>query len=356
MRVDPNNIIGELNENNNVAQVPVDISAGCTPEALNDNRAAAELVSVAPALIFGNNACATKEAGEPNHAGDFGGHSVWYRWTPTKSKQAIINTEGSSFDTLLAVYRVVNGNLVLVAENDDIVYQVVRTSQVTIAAQAGVEYHIAIDGWGGESGAYRLNVDAPPNDYFANYFTLVGMSGTTNGYNIGASREPNEPTHATTFGRRSVWYGWSAPRNGVVIWDTVGSDFDTTLAIYTGNSVDALTEVGSDNDSGPNATSIARFTANASTLYRIVVDGRGNAMGNIKLSWHYSAGRLLAKRQSSTQVLVTITGEDGQYQVQSSANLKTWSNTATVTVTGGTGSFIAAVTTGSHFYQAYLIQ
>jgi hypothetical protein len=79
-------------------------------------------------------------------------------------------------------------------------------------------------------------------------------------------------------------------------------------------------------------------------------------MGNIKLNWHYSAGRLLARRQSSTEVLVTVTGEDGQYQVQSSANLKTWSNATTVTVTGGTGSFIAAVSPGAHFYRAYMIQ
>lgn len=356
MRVDPNNLIGELDENNNVAQVSVTIPPGCTPEIANDNMAAAELIPAAPVLIFGNNACATKEVGEPNHAGDYGGHSVWYRWTPTKTKPTIITTEGSSFDTLLAVYRLVNGNPVLVKDNDDIVNQVIRVSQVTIPAEAGVQYHIAIDGWGGENGAYRLNVDAPPNDHFTNCFAVTGLTGSTNGWNIGASREPNEPTHATTFGRRSVWYCWSAPRNGVVVWDTLGSDFDTTLAIYTGNSVNALTEVASDNDSGLNGTSVARFSASASTIYHVVVDGRGTAMGNIKLNWHYPVARMFARRQTPSQVVVTLAGEDGQYQVQSSGDLRTWANINVVTIAGGTGSFTVNVAPGPRFYRAFLVQ
>src|SRR5262249_62112666 len=42
--------------------------------------------------------------GEPNHAGNPGGASVWWTWTAPVSGPTIIDTAGSSFNTLLAVY------------------------------------------------------------------------------------------------------------------------------------------------------------------------------------------------------------------------------------------------------------
>ncbi|MET0882909.1 MAG: hypothetical protein ABWZ13_02060, partial [Acidimicrobiales bacterium] len=53
----------------------------------------------------GNNLTATKQAGEPNHAGDDGGASVWYRFRVGFNQVVRISTRGSNFDTLLAVYR-----------------------------------------------------------------------------------------------------------------------------------------------------------------------------------------------------------------------------------------------------------
>ena len=54
--------------------------------------------------VTGSNVGATKEVGEPSHAGDSGGHSVWYRWTAPSSTPVTLDTIGSSFDTLLGVY------------------------------------------------------------------------------------------------------------------------------------------------------------------------------------------------------------------------------------------------------------
>ena len=89
----------------------------------------------------------------------------------------------------------------------------------------------------------------PPNDAFASSQVITGNSGTVTGRNIGASGEPGEPDNA---GRsapiQSVWYSWTAPEDGSWTFDTCGSDFDTTLGVYTGTSVSALTEVGSDDD------------------------------------------------------------------------------------------------------------
>ena len=47
----------------------------------------------------GSTRLATKQSGEPDHAGDPGGHSVWYSWTPTKSAVGRSSTSApASFD------------------------------------------------------------------------------------------------------------------------------------------------------------------------------------------------------------------------------------------------------------------
>src|SRR5207249_2432793 len=66
----------------------------------------ADRISINPLLgpAFGNNEQATKEAGEPDHAGKQGGKSIWYTWHASFSGMISLSTKGSSFDTLLAVY------------------------------------------------------------------------------------------------------------------------------------------------------------------------------------------------------------------------------------------------------------
>ncbi len=59
----------------------------------NDQFADAVSLSPAPPVEFsGNNQDASKEAGEPDHAGNAGGHSVWFSWTPAVSGPVAINT------------------------------------------------------------------------------------------------------------------------------------------------------------------------------------------------------------------------------------------------------------------------
>ncbi|TYR37211.1 hypothetical protein FY036_00125, partial [Mesorhizobium microcysteis] len=72
---------------------------------------------------------------------------------------------------------------------------------------------------------------------------------------------------------------------------TVGSSFDTVLAVYTGNSVSALTLVASNNDiSGTVRESRVTFNATAGTLYRFAIAGVGNASGSIKINLRGGGG------------------------------------------------------------------
>lgn len=129
------------------------------------------------------------------------------------------------------------------------------------------------------------------NDSFAGALPISGAGGTVSGSNVGATKEPGEPNHAANAGGASVWYRWTAPATGLATVNTCGSSFDTTLAAYTGASVNALTEVAANDDSWfgcptPFVTqSNISFLAVAGVSYAIAVDGFDGATGNVQLAW-----------------------------------------------------------------------
>lgn len=123
----------------------------------NDNLANAIPLAALGGRILGDNRGASKEPGEPDHAGDTGGSSVWYQWVPGVSGVAVLDTWGSFFDTLLAVYRGTDMvGLTLVTANDDGM-GFLGQSSVSFPADAGVEYSVAVDGYQGDAGQIVLN-------------------------------------------------------------------------------------------------------------------------------------------------------------------------------------------------------
>src|SRR5262249_1644842 len=101
--------------------------------------------------------------GEPLHAGNAGGKSVWWTWTAPSSGSVAVTTAGSSFDTTLGVYNgtVVSG-LTLVAGDDDSGGG--SASAGTFYATRGTAYQIAVDGlnegfpFGAAAGDIHLSV------------------------------------------------------------------------------------------------------------------------------------------------------------------------------------------------------
>ena len=74
---------------------------------------------------------------------------------------------------------------------------------------------------------------APANNAFANAQTISGCSASVTGTNVAATKEAGEPSHSSDgdAGGGSVWYQWQAPSTGSVTITTLGSNFDTVLAI-----------------------------------------------------------------------------------------------------------------------------
>ena len=128
------------------------------PSPANDNIANATKVSGISVTVEGTNVNASREAAELDHAGRPGGRSVWWSWTAALSGKATIETAGSTFDTLLAVYSGTGiTSLTRIAENDDDPAGG-KTSRVSLSVRGGETYLIAVDGFAGDSGSIKLAI------------------------------------------------------------------------------------------------------------------------------------------------------------------------------------------------------
>ncbi len=180
--------------------------------------------------------------------------------------------------------------LSILISNDD--YGDDITSLVSLAVTAGTIYHVRITGYSsGEQGDSVLNWSfAPPplNDLFENAESLDGASGSATGNNLAATLQSGE----TSTGSNSIWYRWTAPANGRVAFDTLGSGRDTRLHIYTGDTLlgGGLSLVSSNNDidSEINFESLTQFSATAGVTYHVRLSiASGGLPGAVALNWQY---------------------------------------------------------------------
>ncbi len=123
---------------------------------------------------------------------------------------------------------------------------------------------------------------APANDNFANATILnQTVPFSVNGTNVSSTAESSEPHHAGAAAAKSVWYSWTPANTISIMLSTSGSALDTTLAVYTGSALNALTVVASNADivTPSNTASQVSFSATGETTYYIAIDGN-NASEN----------------------------------------------------------------------------
>ena len=162
-----------------------------------------------PANSTGTNVDATLEANEPkpNTWAGAGEASVWFRWTSPTSGPVQIDTLGSSFDTMLAVWTGDHlTNLTLLAENDQYSGD---QSAVFIAAVSGVTYQIGVYGWYEARGSITLNITNDVTSHISG--TVTGPDGTT----------PLQGIQATAYRWSGSW------------WDQVSSDDTDASGSYS---------------------------------------------------------------------------------------------------------------------------
>jgi hypothetical protein len=220
------------------------VSAPATAIAApNDSLGTAQLLTGSSATASGNNGDATKEPGEPNHAGNAGGHSVWWRWTAPADGAFVVDTCDSTFDTLLAVYTGEEvSTLAGVGANDEGCESGFGQSRLTFTATAGRSYAIAVDGRDGDTGDVRLRLGRALNVVAtlqkrkhavdATKFTIEFAAGdsfeeppdlklTRNGKTQTIDLElDGERVNDTTY---SFTFTWSCDRHGAWTWSAGAS-------------------------------------------------------------------------------------------------------------------------------------
>ena len=262
----------------------------------NDNFSNAQELTGTIVSARGSNFLSTGQRGEPVHGESSTTNSVWWTWTPDNSGPTVISTDGSGFDTTLGVYR---GNTLSTLEtigvNDD--NGNARTSEVQFQALAGNHYHIAVDGFEHSVGEISLTLNqssplsiSPINDDWSEAIEIPSLNFTTLGSNIHATGKSDEvPSPDSASPIASVWWTWTASVSQHVSFDTIGSSFDTTLAVHRLDSANQLTFLSS-NDDFFGSSSLVSFNAEAGQKYFFAVDGKGTATGYIRLKGKSLAG------------------------------------------------------------------
>ena len=118
----------------------------------------------------------------------------------------------------------------------------------------------------------------PANDNFAGAKTVGAVPYLDPLDTTGAAILSDSPLDPVTCGgqqlnrgTKNVWYKFTSPTPRSVTFDTLGSDYDTYLAIWTGSDVNSLSLVTCNDDDPSSIQSQVSITAQANVTYRIEV-------------------------------------------------------------------------------------
>lgn len=132
-----------------------------TPTRANDSFSSAIVVGI-PGTASADTRAATTESGEPTPTCGIVGKTVWYRLKSPTTSSVTISTQGSTFDTIVAVYQGASlGTLSQRACNDQDPGQpsVPGTSKVTLTLNAGQDYYVQVGGALGVGGSVVVTVN-----------------------------------------------------------------------------------------------------------------------------------------------------------------------------------------------------
>lgn len=175
--------------------------------------------------------------------GGTGGADVAYLWTAPSDARYAFSTEGSDYDTVLRVFSECGGAEI---ECDDDGGSSVD-SVVELDVIAGTALLLVVDAYSsGYTGGWVLNIaEAVPDVCPDGDLGSATGDAVASGSNVGAT--DSLTSSCATLGADVTWT-WTAPADGTYTFDSLGSDFDTLLTLYTGGC--AGTELICDDDIG----------------------------------------------------------------------------------------------------------
>ena len=321
----------------NVGQVALNWqhTAADASQLQGDNFADAVVLDGFTAGVVRRNHGATTEFGEPLHAGTSNAASLWYRFTAPEAGNYLIDTAGSSIDLALAVYvgNTLEG-LTELASSDGSrdstgVLNSVSYSAVRVNLQAGEPVYIAQAGIREAEGDVVLNVQRfSLNDSFDNFVSIAGNGGEYSADVSLAQLEVGEPDYAEILARdqrpevlradfedllvagsetseeeltatlaeiydstlaelrtrpvqHSLWYRYSAPASGDLVLNTAGSEPDTVLVLFAGDTLENLQVLAWSDDANNDISSRLRYSVEAGQSYVIALATRSAGVARL---------------------------------------------------------------------------
>ena len=267
---------------------------------LNDAFANASLVSGDEWTVAGNNAAATREAGEPQVGTNVGDGSVWYAWIAPRAGTVFITGKGHHSVPLVGVYSGGSVGSLSTAYRSAIFDTTQLTCVTTVDVVAGQNVFISVDSLAGMDDTFTLGAVyslAAANDGFDTPDLLNGERVTAQGEAGFATAEPGEPLLNGVRGSKTVWYRWTAPKDGVTQASASGTNSVWLIDVFTGTALSALGQPGGRQYVTDRTNGVSRviFTAEAGKSYAIGVDGVSSLKGSFELAVNY----LLAPRNDS---------------------------------------------------------
>ncbi len=251
----------------------------------NDNFADATTVTLTnnAATVTGYNTSATKQAGEPSHAGSSGTHSVWWKWIAPGAGSMTVDTRGSYSDTVLGVYTgsAVN-SLTTIGSNDDISETPhIQTSTFTFTASVGVTYYFAVDGWDGDMSGLTLNLAFTPS---ATPAPVITAQPTSTSVTAGGSAS------FTVTATGAASYQWSF--NNAAIAGATSATYSITNALAASHQGNYFVTVS--NNGGSAVSNTVSLTVNPVAPTPTPPSSGGGGGGGAPSLWFFGLLSLLA--------------------------------------------------------------
>lgn len=286
----------------------------------NDVFSAARLLTTASGTLADSNTSSSREVGEPTTHGTTDA-TRWYVISPTTNGTLYVNTNGSSFDTVLGVFSGASvSTLTELAKDDN--SGLSAQSALSVAVTANTRYYIQVGGFSASAtGSISLEwfasgagcTTTPTNDAFACATNLAASTGTFSTSSTSATTEANEPS--TWLSSRSLWYRFLPAVTSTGTFDLSGSSFDTVLEIFKSSKVNPtfaeLTSIASNDDAvGTSAVTsrLGEVALEAGSYYFVRIAGFGNtttSYGSVSFAWAVLANSVTSPPSAPTGISAT---------------------------------------------------
>lgn len=99
-----------------------------------------------------------------------------------------------------------------------------------------------------------------------------------------------QPSCGSNVVGNTVWYQYTPPSNVVLRADTIGSDFNTVVAAWTGTTLGSLTAIACNDNRALDVRSDVAFNATGGTAYLFQVGGFLGDFGNLVFNLSTGSG------------------------------------------------------------------